>query len=93
MPAQTETASRPRLHLRPTFAVGQLWLAREDVSKPVSEWRTWKIVAISDHPDCPVIAQSKCGSVREFDLLGLFGGADDGEESDLDLVQLVRGAL
>ena len=74
-----------KLHLRPVFRVGQVWATIEGPKD------AWTIVAVSDHPDAPVIAQSRCGSVREFSLTGVFGG-ENSDPDDLDLVTLISEA-
>jgi hypothetical protein len=74
------------------FRVGQVWRPRKPARAALAPCDLWTIVAISHHPACPVIAQAACGSVREFDRRGFFGGAEESEPSDLDLVTLVRDA-
>ena len=87
MPA---AALAPRRSLAPVrdFRVGQVWGPRR-LSGGCDRWR---IVALSAHPTCPVIAQADCASVREFDWRGFFGGAEESDPSDLDLVTLLEDA-
>lgn len=75
----------------PAFAVGQIWARR--VSNPcLGKPDHWRIEAITDHPDAPVIARSL--NSPAVDSFGLDGHVDgDDSESHVDLVALVRGAL
>ena len=81
-------ASRPALAPVRDFRVGQVWAPR----KRSGSCERWTIVALSAHPTCPVVAQADCGSVREFDWRGFFGGAEENDPSDLDLVTLLEDA-
>lgn len=81
------TIEQPRnLHLRRIFAVGQVWTTRkpEEILSPDH----WRIEAITDHPESPVIARHSCGAVRCFGFDGHHEG--DPDESALDLVRLIR---
>ena len=68
------------------FVIGQVWEPRRP-ERTLSE-DYWRIEAITDHPQSPVIARHECGAIRAFGL----DGHCDGDEGicDLDLVTLVR---
>lgn len=68
-----------------TFAIGQVWEARgeKDIFNTAA---TWKIIAITDHPESPIIAQADCGAAREYRANGCYGRSI----GDLDLVKLLE---
>lgn len=91
------TATTPYLNLRrrdlaevrkPQFAVGQVWLGRRRTFGDLRDGET--IIAITGHPDTPIVTQSHFGSVSSYCADGRL--LDD-SDSEHDLVTLVRGAL
>lgn len=66
------------------FRIGQVWEPRKPDHRFSKDH--WRIEAITDHAQAPVIARHACGSIRCFSLAGICDGDDI---SDLDLVTLV----
>ena len=69
--------------LRPGFRVGQVWRHRD--AQGDTDW--WTIVAITDHPQTPIVARHRSGVTSEYDANGIYGARD--VASYLDLVTLV----
>lgn len=69
------------------FRVGQVWRERKWDDSLMRD--VWRIEAITNHPDSPVIARHECGLVQPYGLDGSYEGNSD-QESDLDLVTLVE---